>query len=119
MDVPLRPGNPDDVEPIVLQVEEVSNPEAHDDPNAREALPKSDRLFGLRGGVNVTNINEGSGQQWLAASGNVFTSSSIHVRCRDFGFFCGTGDTGRTNDSLPAGGPRSTATCTTFIATTL
>src|SRR6476661_10445714 len=31
VDVPLRPGNPDDVEPIVLQVEQASNPEAHDD----------------------------------------------------------------------------------------
>jgi hypothetical protein len=59
-DIQLLPGNPDDVETVVLQLEEVANPEARSDPTIREALPKSDRLFGLRGGVNVTNIREGS-----------------------------------------------------------
>ncbi len=109
VDVPLRPGNPDDVEPIVLQVEQVSNPEAHDDPNAREALPKSDRLFGLRGGVNVTNIKEGAGQQWVAASGNVFTSSSASTPIAQIAqtsdFSAELADPAGTNDSLPAGGP--------------
>src|SRR2546422_5871006 len=63
-DIRLLPGNPGDVETVVLQLEEVVNPEARGDPTVREGLPKSDRLFGLRGGVNVTKIGEGSGQQW-------------------------------------------------------
>jgi len=54
----------------------VSDPESRGQPGVREGLPKSDRLFGLRGGVNVTGIAEGSGQQWIASSGSVFTSSS-------------------------------------------
>src|SRR5215831_18336295 len=106
VDVQLRPGNPDDVEPIVLQVEQVSGPEVHDDPNAREALPKSDRLFGLRGGVNVTNIKEGAGQQWVASSGNVFTSSSASTSvAQTSDFSAELGDPAATNDALPAGGP--------------
>ena len=74
-DVRLTAGSPDDVETLVVQLEEVVSPESRGDPNVREGLPKSDRLFGMRGGVNVTNIREGSGQQWLAASGSVRTAS--------------------------------------------
>src|SRR5262249_39119157 len=81
-------------------------PEVHDDPNAREALPKSDRLFGLRGGVNVTNIKEGAGQQWVASSGNVFTSSSASTSvAQTSDFSAELGDPAATNDALPAGGP--------------
>jgi hypothetical protein len=106
VDVQLRPGNPDDVEPIVLQFEQVSAPEVRDDPNAREALPKSDRLFGLRGGVNVTNIKEGAGQQYVAVSGNVFTSSSSSTSvAQTSDFSAELGDPAAANDSLPAGSP--------------
>src|SRR5204863_8285552 len=73
-DVPLQAGNSTDRENVILQIEDVQSPESRDDPTIREALPKSDQLFGLRGGINVSNIREGSGQQWLAASGSVFTS---------------------------------------------
>src|SRR5207302_492147 len=52
------------------------------DPTASEALPKSDRLFGLRGGANLYGIKEGSAQQWLATTGNVFTSSSMSPAAR-------------------------------------
>jgi outer membrane receptor protein involved in Fe transport len=98
----LLAGNPDEVETIVLQLEEVANTEARGDPSAREGLPKSDRLFGLRGGVNVTNINEG--WQWLAASGNVFTSSSMSTTVSATSDFSAElGDTTVNNDSLPAG----------------
>jgi hypothetical protein len=104
VDIPLTAGNPEEVETVDLQLEETTNREAREDPNAREGLPKADRLFGLRGGVNVTNIREGSGQQWVAASGNVFTSSSMSSSVAGTSdFSAGLGDTGATDDSLPAG----------------
>ena len=107
-DVRFLPGNPDDVEtarPATRGSRQSRKPAAI--PNVREGLPKSDRLFGLRGGVNVTNIREGSGQQWLAASGNVFTSSSIvHVGCRALRIFpLNSATPAVNNDSLPAGDP--------------
>jgi hypothetical protein len=104
VDVPLRSGYADNPETIVLQVEDVSSPETHADPNASETLPKSDRLFGLRGGVNVTNIKEGAGQEWFAASGNVFTSSSMSTSVTPTSDFSAElGDPNSTDDSLPAG----------------
>ena len=103
-DIRLLPGNPDATELVVLQLEEVASPETREDPTAREGLPKSDRLFGLRGGVNVTNIREGSGQQWLAASGSVFTSSSMSTSvAATSDFSAELGDTRTNNDALPAG----------------
>jgi hypothetical protein len=106
IEVPLRPGDPDDIEKVILQVEQVSNPEGRGDPNASEALPKSDRLFGLKGGVNVTNIKEGAGQEWVAASGSVFTSSSVSTSVpHTSDFSAELGDPTGGNDALPAGGP--------------
>jgi hypothetical protein len=103
-DIRLLQGNTDDVENVVLQLEEVANPESRSDPTVREGLPKSDRLFGLRGGVNVTKIPEGSGQQWIAASGNVFTSSSMSTTVdATSDFSAELGDTAVSDDSLPAG----------------
>jgi Carboxypeptidase regulatory-like domain/TonB dependent receptor-like, beta-barrel len=103
-DIRLLPGNLEAVETVVLQLGEVASPETRGEPTVRESLPKSDRLFGLRGGVNVTNIREGSGQQWLAASGSVFTSSSMSTTVAGTSDFSAElGDTGVTNDALPAG----------------
>jgi hypothetical protein len=103
-DVPLLPGNPEDIETVELRLDEVANPEARDEASAREGLPKSDRLFGLRGGVNVTGIREGSGQQWFAASGSVFTSSSMSTSVVETSDFSAElGDTSVRNDALPAG----------------
>lgn len=103
-DVHLTAGSPDDVETLVVQFEEVVNAESRGDPNVREGLPKSDRLFGMRGGVNVTNIREGSGQQWLAASGSVFTSSSVSTSVTGTSDFSAElGDTTVNDDALPAG----------------
>src|SRR5437870_813331 len=103
-DVVLLPGNSEDIESLELRLEEVANPETRDEASAREGLPKSDRLFGLRGGVNVTGIREGSGQQWFAASGSVFTSSSMSTSVAETSDFSAElGDTSVRNDSLPAG----------------
>src|SRR5204863_2395251 len=100
----LLPGNPTDVEMVDLELEEVADLENREDPTAREGLPKSDRLFGLRGGVNVTGIAEGSGQQWVAASGNVFTSSSMATAVTETSDFSAElGDTTSRTDSLPSG----------------
>jgi hypothetical protein len=104
-DVSLLPGNSEDIETVELRLEEVINDAVtRDEASAREGLPKSDRLFGLRGGVNVTGIREGSGQQWLAASGSVFTSSSISTSVAETSDFSAElGDTNVRNDALPAG----------------
>jgi hypothetical protein len=103
-DIQLLPGKPEDIETVVMQVEGVAGSETRRDPTVRESLPKSDRLFGLRGGVNVTNIPVGTGQQWLAASGNVFTSSSMsEAVAGTSNFSAELGDTTVSNDALPAG----------------
>src|SRR5437870_4209897 len=103
-DVSLLPGNPEDIETVELRLEEVTDPEIRGETAAREGLPRSDRLFGLRGGVNVTGIREGSGQQWFAASGSVFTSSSMSTSVAETSDFSAElGDTSVRNDSLPAG----------------
>ncbi len=104
VDIPLVPGNPADIETVTLQLEQVAGPEDRAEPSAREGLPKSDRLFGLRGGVNVTGIKEGSAQQWVAASGSVFTSSSMAFTVSELSDFSAElGDTAAANDALPAG----------------
>jgi hypothetical protein len=103
-DIPMLPGNSDDLETVELRLEEVVNSGTRDDASAQETLPKSDRLFGLKGGVNVTGIREGSGQQWFAASGSVFTSSSISTSVAGTSDFSAElGDTSVRNDSLPPG----------------
>ena len=103
-DITLFPGNSSDIETVELRLEEAAAPETRDEASAQEALPKSDRLFGLRGGVNVTGIREGSGQQWFAASGSVFTSSSISTSVAETSDFSAElGDTSVRNDALPAG----------------
>ena len=100
----LLPGDVDDIETVELRLEAVSDPEARGEPGVREGLPKSDRLFGLRGGVNVTGIAEGSGQQWIASSGSVFTSSSIATAVTETSDFSAElGDTTSRTDSLPSG----------------
>jgi hypothetical protein len=103
-DVPLLAGDSADVETVDLAIEHLEDPESRGQPAAREGLPKSDRLFGLRGGVNMTGIGEGSTQQWLAASGNVFTSSSIATSVAGTSDFSAElGDTVSLNDALPVG----------------
>ncbi len=107
VEITLLPGNPGaEPESIELRLEEVANPENRVESSAREGLPKSDRLFGLRGGVNVTGIGEGAGQQWVAAKGNVFTSSSMATAVtQTSNFSAELGDTTSTNDTLPSGSP--------------
>src|ERR1051326_8305013 len=78
VDIPLVLGDLNDVpEDVEAQTQELQDIQNRIDPSAREALPKADRLFGLRGGVNVSGIREGAGQEWLATTGNVFTNSSL------------------------------------------
>jgi hypothetical protein len=104
VDVPLRPGSPENVEAVVLQVEQLSSPETRADPSAREALPAVDRLFGPRGGVNITNLKQGVSQEWFAASGNVFTSSSMTTSvAHTSDFSAELGDPGSADDSLSSG----------------
>ena len=74
--ISLFPGASEQIETVDLQVESSGDMPDREEPGAREGLPRADRIFGLRGGVNVTGIAEGAGQQWVAASGSVFTSSS-------------------------------------------
>jgi hypothetical protein len=103
-DIQLLSGNAEDVETVVLQLEEAAASEVRGDRAVREGLPKADRLFGLRGGVNVTNIREGTGQQWLATTGNVFTSSSISTSVAGTSDFSAEqGETSIANDALPSG----------------
>jgi hypothetical protein len=104
VDISLLPGDSSDLEMVALRLEDVLGVQGSVEPSAREGLPKSDRLFGLRGGVNVSGIAEGSGQQWVAASGNVFTSSSVAtsaVEAPDFS--AELGDASAVDDTLPAG----------------
>src|SRR5437867_11636201 len=75
-DVSLLPGDPNDIETVELRLEEVADVQNREEASVREAVPQSDRQFGLRGGVNVTGIREGSGQQRCAACGSAFTSWS-------------------------------------------
>ncbi|MBI4473951.1 MAG: TonB-dependent receptor, partial [Acidobacteria bacterium] len=104
VEISLLAGAPADIETVEVELEALTGPEDRQEPSAREGLPKSDRLFGLRGGVNVTGIGEGSGQQWVAASGNVFTSSSMATAViGNADFSAELGDYSGTDDALPAG----------------
>src|SRR5262249_24229959 len=76
----LLSGAPEQIDSVDLVVESSSETPDREEPGAREGLPRADRIFGLRGGVNVTGIAEGSGQQWVAASGSVFNSSSSSLK---------------------------------------
>src|SRR5262249_47259753 len=61
--ISLLGGTPDQVETVDLPVQASTEALDHDEPGARETLPRADRLFGSRGGINVTGIAEGAGQQ--------------------------------------------------------
>ncbi len=103
----LLSGDPSDVEVVELQL---SEPIQFSDaliPFVRDDLPRSDRLFGLRGGLNVSGIAEGSSQQWIAASGSVFASSpSATVLIEPFDLSAEFTSNMGVDDSLPAGGAR-------------
>jgi hypothetical protein len=104
VDLPLMPGETSQVENVDLVVESPEDLETRGEPGAIEGLPKTDRLFGLRGGINVTGIAEGQGQQWIAASGNVFASSSVSTFVsRSSDFSAELADTGELDAALPAG----------------
>ena len=61
----------------------------------------------MRGGINVSGIAEGSSQQWIAASGNVFASSPGAVALIDsFEFSADFVPYAGVDDSLPPGGQR-------------
>jgi hypothetical protein len=102
-DVPLLAGDPSQIDSVRLVVEDPQELISRYQPGAAEALPRADRLFGLRGGINVTGIAEGQGQQWVAASGSVFTSSSIAATVDTTEFSAELGDAGPRAESLPAG----------------
>src|SRR5262249_57762474 len=58
----------------------------------------------VRGGVNVSGIREGTGQQWLATTGNVFTNSSLTTAApSSMDFSADVGDSTAIDDTLPAG----------------
>jgi hypothetical protein len=104
VEVSLLPGESSQIDNVNLDVENPEDLSARDQPGVVEGLPKMDRLFGSRGGVNLTGIAEGQGQQWVAASGNVFTSSSLGtsvVESTDFS--AELGDANALEEILPAG----------------
>ncbi len=105
IDFVLLSGDPSDVEVVELLLREPIQFNDGSNPLARADLPRSDRLFGLRGGLNVSGIAEGSSQQWIAASGSVFASSPsatelIEPSRLSAQFPSNVG----TDDSLPPGG---------------
>jgi hypothetical protein len=71
----LSRGSPTDVETTRLLLSGAASAPGPAGPGVRPGVPRLDRLFGLRGGINVSGIAEGSTQQWIAASGSVFASS--------------------------------------------
>ncbi len=102
--VPLLSGDPDKVDNVNLEVENPDDLATRDQPGVAEGLPKVDRLFGSRGGINLTGIAEGQGQQWVAASGNVFTSSSLGTSVdENTDFSAELGDANALEEILPAG----------------
>ena len=76
LDFVLLVGDPSDIERVDLLIDDPAEFGGSAGPADLENLPRSDRLFGLRGGINVSGIAEGSSQQWIAASGSVFASST-------------------------------------------
>lgn len=101
--ISMYAGDTSRVDQVELRISEPREMANRADPSAREALPKSDRLFGFKGGVNVSGIKEGSGQQWIAASGNVFTSSSMAFVSSSADFSADLGDSSVVDDALPTG----------------
>ena len=107
IDFVLLAGNPSDVEVVELLLRDPIQFNEGSTPLARADLPLSDRLFGLRGGLNISGIAEGSSQQWIAASGSVFASSPnatalIEPSRLSAEFTSNMG----VDDSLPPGGSR-------------
>src|SRR5436190_10694982 len=104
VEVPLTSGDPSQIDNVKLQVKNPDDLAARDQPGVVEGLPKVDRLFGSRGGINLTGIAEGHGQQWVAASGNVFTSSSLGTTVTEnTDFSAELGDANAVEEALPAG----------------
>jgi len=104
VEVPLIPGDPGQIENVNLEVENPDDLAARDQPGVVEGLPRVDRLFGSRGGINLTGIAEGQGQQWVAASGNVFTSSSLGTSvAENTDFSAELGDANALEENLPPG----------------
>ena len=105
IEFPLFAGDPGDFETVELLLEDSLRFARTPGPAFREDLPRSDRIFGLRGGINVSGIAEGSSQQWIAASGNVFASSpSASVLIESFDFSADFVPYAGVDDSLPPGG---------------
>jgi hypothetical protein len=106
--IPLVVGDSSDVEIVELLLDgAVPFPDTAQ-PSLRGDLPRYDRLFGLRGGINVSGIAEGSSQQWIAASGNVFASSPAAASLIDsVEFSAGFEPYAGVDDSLPPGRERS------------
>ena len=106
IDIVLLAGDPADVERVELLLEDAVPFLNSSGPLAREDLPRSDRLFGLRGGINVSGIAEGASQQWIAASGTVFASSpSTTTLVHQLDFSAEFPTNLGVDDSLPPGGP--------------
>lgn len=107
IDLVLLEGEPSDVELVELLLQDSIQFDEPIGPSVRADLPRSDRLFGLRGGMNVTGIAEGSSQQWIAASGSVFTSSpSATTMIEPSELSAEFSPNAGVDDSLPPGGPR-------------
>ena len=107
LDFVLLAGDPADVERVELLIDDAAGFGGAGGPSDLESLPRSDRLFGLRGGINVSGIAEGASQQWIAASGSVFASSAnagflVPLPEPSAQFAASVG----VDDSLPPGGPR-------------
>ena len=104
VEVSLISGDPTLIDSVKLEVENPDDFAARDEPGVADGLPKVDRLFGSRGGINLTGIAEGQGQQWVAASGNVFTSSSLGTSVgANTDFSAELGDANALEEVLPAG----------------
>jgi hypothetical protein len=104
VDIPLTSGSPLPIENVNLAVANADNLSTRDEPGFVEALPRADRLFGLRGGINLTGIAEGKGQQWINASGNALTSSSLGTSvAENTDFSAERGDVHSVEEALPAG----------------
>ena len=100
----LLPGDPADTEVVELFLRDSIQFDPGSTPLAGTDLPRSDRLFGLRGGLNVSGIAEGSSQQWIATSGSVFASSPSAIEMIEPGqLSAALGPNRGVDDSLPPG----------------
>lgn len=104
VEVPLISGDPEQIDNVKLELENPDDLAERDQPGVAQGLPKVDRLFGSRGGINLSGIAEGQGQQWVAASGNVFTSSSLGTSvAENTDFSAELGDANALEEALPPG----------------